>query len=123
MFDKNFKGSSGIRGSLSASYLNNENAEKRKVQILEASTEINNIILENKQKKIILKIDCEGAEYEILENLFASKIINKIDVILLEWHDNGAEPIEKLLLLSGFDTFSISLGLKSGMIYSKRKFN
>lgn len=38
-------------------------------------------------EKIFLKIDCEGAEYKILPNLFSSGILQMIDVIILEFHN------------------------------------
>ena len=121
LFNRQVKGNTGVRGNLSPSYSDTQNSEKRTVQICDASTEIKKVLKEVDNKKIIIKMDCEGAEYEILENLSASKVINKIDVLLLEWHDKGAASIENILSQHNFDSFSISLGPISGMIYAKKK--
>jgi FkbM family methyltransferase len=38
---------------------------------------------------IILKLDAEGAEYELLEHLLATGTINRLQRILVEWHPTG----------------------------------
>lgn len=122
LFDKNCKGNCGIRGKLSPSYSNNVNALEKEVQICEASLEIRKILDEvNNDRKVIIKMDCEGAEYEIFDNLFKTGMINKIDVIILEWHDRGSQVIEEILTESGFNFFSKSLGPISGIIYAYKK--
>jgi FkbM family methyltransferase len=119
-FNKNMKGNTGVRGLLSPSYANqNLNLlNKVDVKIRDASEIISAIREENLDKKIIVKMDCEGAEYEIFENLKKSGTLNFIDVIMLEWHDKGAKDIEIKLENSGFNYFSRNLGPNSGMIYA-----
>jgi FkbM family methyltransferase len=121
LFDKEWKGNTGVRGVESPSYSNNNNAKEIEVTIASATVEIEKILEENTKKNIIVKMDCEGAEYEILEDLFNSGIIYKIDVLLLEWHDRGAASIEKILLDCGFDFFSKKHDAKTGMIYAFNK--
>lgn len=121
LFDKYCKGNTGLRGKSSPSYANNDNAREREVQIEEATLEISKIIKEKKGRKVIVKMDCEGGEYEILENLYETGMINQIDVLLLEWHDKGSQIIEEILLNSGFDFFLRDLGSIAGMIYAYKK--
>lgn len=121
LFDKEWKGNTGVRGVASPSYSNNNNAKEIEVTIASATVEIGEILEENTNRNIILKMDCEGAEYEILEDLFQSGMIREIDVLLLEWHDKGAASIEKILLDSGFDFFSKKHDAQTGMIYAFNK--
>jgi len=67
-----------------------------------------------------LKMDCEGAEYEILEN--ATPRLQQIGRISMETHttsDRKAEDIEKLLRTYGFDV-RLSGGHR---LYAKRLSN
>lgn len=47
----------------------------------------------------IMKIDCEGSEYDILNELIRTQDINKFDYIVIEWHDigNGKQDIVNIL--------------------------
>lgn len=118
LFDKLWKGNAGFRGLESPSYLQNKTATEREVQIEDASIELEAIITANPGRKIIVKMDCEGGEYEIIEGLYASGMIQSINVLLLEWHDHGSRKLEKILLDSGFDFFSKNFDELTGMIYA-----
>lgn len=61
-----------------------------KIIIKEASELLGPIINTHLGKqKILLKLDCEGSEYDIIENLDKSGLLSKIDVIIGEWHFIG----------------------------------
>ena len=121
LFDKLCKGNAGFRGLDSPSYSQNIAAREREVQIEDASAEFEAIVAANPGKKLIVKMDCEGGEYEILEGLYASGLIQSIDILLLEWHDRGSDQLEKILLDSGFDFFSKNFDELTGMIYAFKK--
>lgn len=61
--------------------------QTKKVQVKKASEIFSKIINEdNINSKIVLKIDTEGAEYNIIKDLIDSEVISKIDVMLGEGH-------------------------------------
>lgn len=62
------------------------------------SINLNNYIKENNIKKIdYLKIDCEGAEYEIIESLDEQYLTNNINKICLEFHLNANGEVNAIL--------------------------
>jgi FkbM family methyltransferase len=63
-------------------------------------------ILKNKTTPIFLKMDCEGAEGEILENLSKECLLKEIDLIIMEWHFKY--PVEIIMILenNGFTSFN-----------------
>jgi|TARA_B110000467_G_scaffold139976_1_gene139717 FkbM family methyltransferase len=73
----------------------------------------------------ILKMDCEGAEYEILLNL-PKKIISKIDKIYLEYHDINSsdysvKSIIDILEINDFQVLKVPVEEGLGYIYAKHK--
>ncbi|HLO81354.1 MAG TPA: FkbM family methyltransferase [Chitinophagaceae bacterium] len=72
-------------------------------------------------QRVLLKLDCEGEEYKIMEYLSANGLMQKIAVVALEWHVKGFEPLTNILSQHGFSVFN--LGRKEidppvGMIYA-----
>ena len=67
--------------------------------------------------KIVLKVDCEGAEYSIFENLFATGVLDKIYMILMETHDGRENEIKSLLAQSGFIYFDNYVGYHSKLSF------
>ncbi|MGL4722320.1 MAG: FkbM family methyltransferase [Desulfovibrionaceae bacterium] len=74
------------------------------VQLKRASTIIGDIV-EKHSEKIFLKIDCEGDEYAILRDLEKSTVLSKIDIVILEWHFNGARELLDILKRNNFVCF------------------
>lgn len=73
--------------NLQSEFKDKTNLNTKKVYVKKANEVLSNIIEnENITSKIVLKIDTEGAEYNIIENLIESNIISKIDVLLGEGH-------------------------------------
>lgn len=119
IFNNQMKGNTGVRGLLSPSYAARPNDfTEVEVEIKDASERISIISNENPGKKIVVKMDCEGAEYEIFENLATNKGLDHIDIFMIEWHDKGPEAIETALQNANFNCFSRNLGPRSGMIYA-----
>ena len=72
------------------------------IQIKSASDVLAPIFAKYHNLKKFLKIDCEGAEEEILANLQHSGILKDVDLILLEWHFGCYAAITKILTDTNF---------------------
>ncbi len=84
----------GYLGATTTSFFieRNKQASKEKdavlaeVDLRSASDEIELIMSSHPGERIFLKLDCEGAEYEIMEQLENTGMLNKISLIIAEWH-------------------------------------
>jgi len=48
------------------------------------------------EAEIILKMDCEGSEYELLEHLMAKGVDERLSLAWVEWHPRGVpDPAER----------------------------
>ena len=83
---------------------NNKDKLKTKVvKVKKASDILLDIIEKNNIKSnIVLKIDTEGAEYKIINNLIDNGVLNFVDIILGEGHLFSDESIVNDLLNNGF---------------------
>jgi FkbM family methyltransferase len=100
-FSEEWKGSVGLSG-LPPHLRNRAQVHTVTVQTHRASEVIDDLGRDWPRHEIVVKMDCEGSEYEILEDLVASGQIRRISLILIEWHDRGPEQLEGLLLDSGY---------------------
>lgn len=117
LFDPQAKGNCGIRLDLSPN-INIQNAKEIEIQIKDIAKMIPSLVEKHSNSKIAIKIDCEGAEYEILERLDELSLLKRIDVLLIEWHDKGSIGIEEILLKNNFRIISRNSSFITGMIYA-----
>jgi FkbM family methyltransferase len=96
--------------------------KKETVIIKDAAKEITPILEINKNKHIIVKCDCEGAEFEIFERLNEEKIVGKIDIVLMEFHFDKPDRLINILTENGFAVQAKPGSSKSqtGYIYAVR---
>lgn len=76
-----------------------------KVQVRDAGPAVQNALEQANGKTFVLKVDAEGAEYEIFERLRDLDLLKKVDVLFLEWHERkGKDPqfFRDLLKEAGF---------------------
>lgn len=118
-YDYSVKGQVGIHGtSFVKSALSN--VENQSIEIRDASVIVRGILKLHNERSIIMKLDCEGSEYAIMQNLFANNLLTSFKLILIEWHQQGPDLLLALLRQSGFVSFYQQTSLNVGMIYAAR---
>ena len=117
LYNPQAKGNCGIRLE-SSLVIDKNNSKEIEINIQDVSTILPELFAKHTNQKKVLKIDCEGAEYEILQKLSDSRLLTQVDVLLIEWHDKGSEILENILLENNFRVVSRYLTSISGMIYA-----
>lgn len=82
-----------------------EDLRKEIANIKKASDILKPILENNIDKKVFMKIDCEGAEFEIIPDLESAGLLKQIDIIIMEWHFKYPNEIIELLHSEGFECF------------------
>ncbi len=98
-------------------------AEEREqtVQLIDAAQVFYDIFKNNPDCKYILKLDCEGAEYEILRRLKEKNLLQTLDIIMMEWHYKGETLVRSYLEECGFVYFAFPKDKNMGNIYAVRQ--
>lgn len=91
------------------------------VVIKNVSVELQSVIEKNPFLKIFVKLDAEGAEYDIIRDLDKSNILKKIDVVIIEWHHGDQQTLIDTLTRNGMFVFcSQTIPNKQGIIRAVR---
>lgn len=93
---------------------------KERIRVRKASDAFHEILAKSKAKAIIVKMDCEGAEYEIVKNLVRSGAIQNISALMIEWHDRGRQVLSSTLLDNGFVVWAVKADIDRdlGIMYA-----
>ena len=99
-----------------------KNVKKEMVDLKDAAEVLTPILEENKDKHIIVKCDCEGAEFEIFKRLNEKDIVSRIDVVMMEFHFEKPDRLINILAENGFAVQVKAGSSKSqtGYIYAVR---
>jgi len=93
----------------------------QKIHLKPVMHELQKIVDENPGQDIVLKIDCEGAEYDIFKALHASGIPEQVKLVMMEWHKGDPQWLVSVLANNGFRSVNTSsYAQQVGMIYSCR---
>lgn len=93
-------------------------SEKQEIRIWKASKALDSVIERDTTMSYVMKMDCEGAEYEILPELMESGWLSLFSVVMLEWHGDGSEMLVELLDKAKFRVFRLTSTGNIGMIYA-----
>ena len=116
-YNYQWKGSMGLR-ELSV-HKTGGNERMIKLELVKASDILKDIIEQHKNKSIVCKIDCEGSEYGIIDDLNKHKLLSKLDILMIEWHDKGPAKLVNILHDNGFNVLSKDPNSSDiGMVYA-----
>ena len=83
---------------------------------------------EARDRAVVLKLDCEGSEFPIFESLVAEGLLERIDIIMIEWHkewspDRTQNDLVEPLNQRGFVVFDQTEPSSqiAGMLYAVRR--
>lgn len=101
--------------------VNEENSRECEIVIKDICLETERIVKKHTGCYLVIKMDCEGSEYGLVEKLHTSGLLKKVSILMLEWHYNGSRPIEKKLEDNNFAWFSFGKSEMLGTIYAINK--
>lgn len=116
-YNENQKSGMSTQEDINTKFCGNSN-EKQEICLKDSGNIINKIIQENNNSKFILKVDCEGEEYNIFKRLNEIGIVGKFQIIMLEWHYQGSELLETILKENKFIYFKFVRDIDTGVIYA-----
>lgn len=95
-----------------------KNDKQELIEVRDAAEVFLPIVERHSDCNIILKMDCEGEEYGIIERLFNEGILSYISFIMLEWHYKGKDCILSYLKKAGFSYWCNDKNKNMGLIYA-----
>jgi FkbM family methyltransferase len=82
----------------------------QQVEVRRASTVLESLKSAHPDRQIVLKLDCEGSEYEILKDLIGTGAIRHVHLAVMEWHrvtgdKDEVDRLRTMMLDSGFGVY------------------
>ena len=106
---------------ISSGLIKPENEVEEFIEVRDAAEVFSGIIRKHPTCNIVLKMNCEGEEYGIIERLSEEGLLAHITFIMLEWHYQGKDSILEQLKSSGFSYWLSNKSKDMGMIYAINK--
>ena len=106
-------------------YTSSGNGEHVEIQCCDAGRILTEIINENEGRNILLKIDTEGAEYDIFKSMEKMNVFEKIYSIIMEYHREPNVLINTLIKhnfrchFHGFSSQGMLIGMNMNISISK----
>ena len=116
-FNSNYKGSVGkIQAPLIIHDKMNNTIITAKLKSVE--TEIINTLSRFKDKQLVLKMDCEGCEFDLIPILNNAHLLSRFSYIMMEYHGNEPSNLCDILQKNNFKILQKRSSHTLGMIYA-----
>lgn len=116
-FNSKYKGSVGCINAKSIVNDKKHNSSIA-VKLKEIKNQFSEIIKESPTIDFVLKMDCEGGEYELIPALNEEGLLSKFRIIMLEYHKGEHEKIAAILLKNNFQILQKTSSSELGMLYA-----
>ena len=73
-------------------------------------------IIERHNEKVFIKLDTEGSEFEIIPLLDEKGLLEKVDVLIMEYHRKGPQNLLDILKRNNFFYFQEKMNTVAGII-------
>ncbi|MGL4452581.1 MAG: FkbM family methyltransferase [Sarcina sp.] len=94
---------------------------KCEIEIRDVVKELKKYVENIYEEKVVLKIDCEGAEFEIFRALSKERQeLDNVEAILMEWHERNPKELIEILNKMNFKVFCRTIKNNIGMIYAMK---
>ena len=99
-----------------------EGVERVGVELRAACEALTSVMGDHRGEEIVAKLDCEGAEYEIVSALRKGGLLDVPTLYMIEWHDRGPEPLVAMLKFAGYACLSLATQAgAAGMVYASKR--
>ncbi|MGT2443069.1 FkbM family methyltransferase [Ensifer adhaerens] len=118
--------------TISTSVQGNGGSNSTNISLANATEALSGIIdrAKTRGEAVVIKMDCEGSEFEIFEDLAASGLLSEVNILMVEWHkwwskEKSDRDLIKLMVERGFTTFNKThlSNPNAGMIYAAKSRN
>lgn len=96
------KGLLSINDPVENIFKDSNNVVKEIIEVHKASEELVKIRKDYPHNYLVMQINCEGSEFEIIEDLHSNRLLSAVDMFIIEWHYRSPDPIILSLVDSGF---------------------
>lgn len=104
------------------------NSQKERIAIKDAGKILQPILNSHRNDYVVLKIDCEGSEYDIFESIDRYRLLDEVDAVLMEWHellegDAGKHKQLERMMTDYHFSYVINgpVGAEIGMLYALKR--
>ena len=92
--------------------------KKERIEVRSFKDSIEAIVNKYPDTPVVLKVDCEGAEYDIFTEI-SNDFLDRVILVMMEWHMKGPQPFIEQLGQKGFIILSeCENNPKAGMLYA-----
>ena len=118
LYNYRYKGNAGHHG-LTPHMKKDRDTSSIDVNLKPVDIQIRKLRETHPTANLAVKMDCEGAEYALVEKLASEEMLQLVDLYMIEWHEKGGATLLAKLQRAGFKTIVRNpKHLNNGFIYA-----